>query len=110
MLVIIAFSENLEYKTILDIGSNIPVIAVDQWPSFRLPRGPMMSAGKQSATAFLQIDFTITVLLFGGHSQSKNSAREGELGQNGGLNPGPFSRWEFTHLRIRWSQPHIKKS
>ena len=75
--------------------------SVASWP---------VAAGKQSATAFLQIDFTATVLLFGGHSQSKNSAREVELGQNGGLNPGPFSRWEFTHLRMRWSQPHIKKS
>ena len=49
-----------------------------------------MAAGKQSATAFLQIDFTATVLLVGGHSQSKNPAREGKLGQNGGFNPGSF--------------------
>ena len=55
--------------------------SVASWP---------VAAGKQSATAFLQIDFTATVLLVGGHSQSKNPAREGKLGQNGGFNPGSF--------------------
>ena len=105
MLVIIAFSENLEYKTILDSGSNIPVIAVDQWPSFRLPRGPMMSAGKQSATAFLQIDFTATALV-GGHSQFRNLAREGKSGQK---EEACFTQWDLTHLWTRWNQPRIEK-
>ena len=109
MLVIIGFSENLEYKTNLDSGSNIPLVAVDQWPSFRLPRGPMMSAGKQSATAFLQIDFTATALV-GGHSQFRDLAREGKLGQKEvDLSQACFTQWDLTHLWTRWNQPRIEK-
>ena len=105
MLVIIGFSGKLEYKTILDSGSNIPVVAVDQWPSFRLPRGPMMSAGKQSATAFLQIDFTATALV-GGHSQFRDLAREGKSGQKEvDLSPACFTKWDLTHSLVDQMEP-----
>ena len=40
------FSKNLEYKKVLQSGSNITVVAVDQWPSFRLPRGQWLLENK----------------------------------------------------------------
>ena len=68
-----------------------------------------MSAGKQSATAFLQIDFTATALV-GGHSQFRDLAREGKSGQKEvDLSPACSTKCDFTLLRTKWNQPHIEK-